>query len=435
MSRFRYTRRNTIRALGSAALFAPFWRVLRGEAQAAIPKRLLLVFSPNGTITDDFFPSGGERDFRFNRILAPLEPMRDKVLVLRGVDEKIGGPSDAHKKGIGQLWTGQELRNDSATGFPKGMSVDQRVADEIGGSTRFKSLELALGLYDASHIYNRMIYRGNGEPVPPETNPQRAFDRAFDGFTAPTGTPGPASDFRQRVRQSVLDRSFDELTELRGQLGREDAHRLEFHADSLRDLETRLATTPIAPIGSGCALPERAAGGLDLSRNRVDPIAVSHMADIATMAFACDLTRVASIMWSRGASATQYPELGVNESHHSLAHRSNTGATRDKLSAIQEWYAGHFLQLLQRLDAIPEGDGTLLDNTLVVWGNELRDGERHRRDSMPFVLAGGAGGAIEMGRYLRFNGASHTDLLTSIVHAFGIREDFGDSRYTSGPLI
>ncbi|MEM9191782.1 MAG: DUF1552 domain-containing protein [Myxococcota bacterium] len=428
----KWTRRRTLGAIGGAAMLAPFWRSLKGEAQAGAPRRLLLVFSPNGTIDDLFFPSGGERNFTLKRILEPLEPFRNKIMVLRGLDMKVQGPGDAHRRGMGSLWTGRPLRRSDNTGWPRGMSIDQRVAEHIGGTTRFRSVELALGLYNVAHINTRMIYRDGGDPVAPETNPQRAFERVFDGFSAPDAPSSPS--VRARVRASVLDQSRGELAALQRYLGAEGRATLEHHADAIRDLEARLSSMPSGMNASSCTVPGAPGRGFDLHQDRVDPDAAKSMHEIITRAFACDLTRVGSVMWCRGGSPTEYPEAGVNEPHHRLAHKPNRGAVRDRLAAIQRWYATLFVDLLERLDSVPEGDGTMLDNTLVVWGNELNDGERHRHNSMPFVMAGGAGGAIEMGRYLQFNSGSHSDLLTTISHAFGVREDFGDGRWSNGPL-
>ena len=429
MSERRWTRRHAMTAMGGAAILAPFWKPLRAGAQGAMPKRIITIFVPNGVVDDEFFPSGGERDFQLKRGLAPLEPFRNKIMVVRGVDLKVQGPGDAHKRGTGGLFTGRPLRSNTPSGYPRGISVDQRVADEIGGATRFPSIQAAVAMYTDSQTNTRMSYREGGVPLAPEKDPRRLFNRLFDGFVPAGNTPDPRQEFRARLRRSILDRSTAELQELRRRLGREDAARLDFHAETLRELEVRLSETPTT--SASCTLPGEVSGSLNLHQDYLDPVVLRHMQEIIVRAFACDLTRVASLAMGRGSTPVVPPGLGIGGSHHSLAHNG----ARSQLVRIDEWYASRVADLLELLDSVPEGGGTLLDNTLIMWGNELRDGQNHRYTSLPLVLAGGAGGAIEMGRYLSFNGASLNDFLTSVVHAFDIRENFGDPRWTNGPLF
>lgn len=215
MSR-RTSRRAFLGGVGAAAITLPFWRVLRGEAQPpAFPKRLLLVFSPNGTWPDEFFPGGGERDFTLGRILAPLEAHRDRLLILGGVDQSITetGPGDGHQKGMGCLWTGKELLPGDVMGgceacppvsWSSGMSVDQRVALEIGGETRFRSLELGVDNGNAENVWTRMIYRGAGEPLPPEDDPHAAFERVFGDLGAdPLGAERRRTLRQRQIRPRV----------------------------------------------------------------------------------------------------------------------------------------------------------------------------------------------------------------------------------------
>lgn len=439
MSR-RTSRRAFLGGLGAAAITLPFWRVLRGEAQLpTFPKRLLLVFSPNGTWPDEFFPGGGERDFTLGRILAPLEAHRDRLLILGGVDQSITetGPGDGHQKGMGCLWTGVELLPGDVMGgcdacppvsWSSGMSVDQRVALEIGGETRFRSLELGVDIGNAENVWTRMIYRGPGEPLPPEEDPHAAFERVFGDLGAdPLG-----AERRRTLRQSVLDYARGDFERLAPRLGRDDRMKLESHLTSVRELERRLATTP--EVGAACVAP-MLGEPVDLGNDENNPAVLARMTELMVMAFACDLTRVGSIQWNNSVGQSSFPWLGFTDRHHDLSHEGDSnGEAVEKIIRINTWYAEQFASLLDQLDAIPEGDGTLLDNTLVVWGNELGKGNSHSLRDMPFVLAGGGGG-FEMGRSLRFDGASHCDLLTSILAGFGIDERFGDSRYVTGPLL
>ena len=305
----RWTRRQAMTAMGGAAALAPFWKPLRADAQMGVPKRLITVFSPNGVVDNEFFPSGGERDFRLNRGLAPLERFRDKIMVVRGVDLKVQGPGGAHDRGVGGIFTGRPLRAGNSYGFPRGISVDQRVAQEIGGETRFPSLQAAVAVYDTAQIHTRMSYRDGGEPIAPEKNPGRLFNRVFEGFVPQGATPDPQREFRGRLRRSILDRSMSELQELRQRLGREDAERLDFHTETLRELEVRLNETPA--VGAGCALPQEVSQGLDLHQDTLDPAALRHLQEIIVRAFACDLTRVASLAMGRGSMGVIPRGLGL----------------------------------------------------------------------------------------------------------------------------
>ncbi len=437
----RWRRRAFLGAVGAGAITLPFWRSLKGEAQVtSFPKRLLLVFSPNGTWPDEFFPSGGERDFTFRRILAPLEPLRNKVMILDGVDQRITsvGPGDGHQKGMGCLWTGVELLPGGTMGgcdscppvsWSSGMSIDQRVALHIGNESPFRSVELGVDNGNNENVWTRMIYRAPGEPLPPEDDPRQAFDRLFGNLDS---DPRDA-ERRRLLRQSVLDYARGDFERLSPRLGSEDRRRLDSHLTAVRELEMRLQNTP--NVGAACEIPTVGDPG-PLNQDASNPAVIQSMTDLVTMAFACDLTRVASIQWNNSVGQSTFPWLGFNDRHHDLSHEGDSnGAAVEKIIRINEYYAERFAALLTQLDAIPEGDGTLLDNTLVVWGNELGKGNSHTRNRIPWVLAGGAGGAIEMGRYLSFSNRSHCDLLTAINHAFGIEEGFGDSRFQGGPIV
>jgi hypothetical protein len=440
-NRSTFARRTFLGAAGAAAITMPFWRTLSSRAQEApIPKRLLLLFSPNGTIPQEFFPTGTERDFSFKRILAPLTPFKDQIVVLEGVDQSITytGPGDGHQKGMGCLWTGVELLPGDTMGgcescppvsWADGMSVDQRVAEHIGNESRFRSIELGTRV-GGENVWTRMIYRGAGQPLPPETSPWRAFDRIFGTLTEDPG----AAERRRRLRSSVLDFARSDFERLRPRLGRTDRERLDSHLEAVREIEVRLDNT--GGIGAACAAPEMG-GALDLNDDNNYPEIVRLQTDLMVMAMACDMTRVGSIQWNQSVGQASFPWLGFNDRHHDLSHEGDSNNdVVEKLIRINTWYAEQVAYLLERMSAIPEGDGTLLDHTLVVWGNELAKGNSHERRNMPFLLAGSAAGAIETGRYLRFDGASHNDLLVSIVNAFGIEIDcFGDSRYCGGPLI
>jgi len=438
-------RRSFVRAAGVGAAAAPFLKILDTKAQMAPPpQRLLIFFSANGTMPDAWVPDGGERDFRFRRILEPLEPHRDDLLILQGIDQRStnSGPGDGHQKGMGHILTGSDLLPGDTGGgcgscapvsWASSISIDQLVANRIGTETTFRSLELGVQT-GGSNIWTRMVYRDGGEPLPPENDPYRAFERIFGDFDGdPFGI-----ERRQRQRQSVLTSVQSDFDRLQSRLGRSDRERLQVHLDTVRELERRLET-PTEGLGAHCAPPELG-GRMDPQRNDNFPAMLGLQMDVATAAFACDLTRVASIQASRSVSQVSFPWIGVNDRHHDLSHEGdgNTSA-KEKIIEINRWYATQFGELLTRLKSVPEprldgSMGTMLDNTLVVWVNELGKGNSHTRNDMPFVLAVNANGRFDTGRFLRLD-RPHNDLWLTIARAYGVEVDrFGDPRFNEGEL-
>lgn len=430
-------------AAGAAGVAsAGFWKPIVARAQGSAPvKRLLLVFSPNGTIPDEFFPSGGETNFQLGQILEPLAPYRQHLLILDRIDQKIVrySPGDGHQTGMGCLWTGMELmpgdnkggcNNCAPVSFAGGMSIDQRIAPRIRGNAFLPSVELGTDVGNAENVWTRMIYTGPNAPLPPEQNPWRAFDTLFANVNVDATT----RDRERRMRRSVLDFARGQLTAMSPRVGTEARLGLERHAEALRELERRIDAMAMA--GAACSVPNLGAEVNNVNADSAFPQMVQAMTDLMVMAFACDRTRVGSIQWNRSVGGMTFPHLGVPDGHHSLSHEGDSNnSAKNKLIQINRWYAEQMAYLLGRLAAIDEGGGKMIDHTLVVWGNELGKGNNHTRNRIPFLLAGNVGGFFRTGRYVTYsNGQSHTDLLTAISHAFGDARNFGDPRVTNGPL-
>ncbi len=438
-------RRNFLRAAGGSALALPLLNFVdRRHVSAApteFPKRLVLMFSPNGTIPGAWTPGGGETDFTLGSILAPLAPHRDKLLILDNVDMESAhhGPGDGHQTGMGSLWTGIELLagtefkggGDSGTaGWGGGPSVDQHIAKTVGATTKFPSLELGVQVSGAT-VWSRMSYRAANQPVPPENDPGKAFDRVFGALGAdPTGL----AKLRAR-RQSVLDAVTKDFAGLQPKLASEDRAKVAQYADALRDIETRLDAGGL--LGGACVKPSRPAISSLTDATKFPDIGRMQM-DLLVMALACDLTRVGSIQWSNSVGGKVHSWLGITEGHHDLSHNGDSdAASQDKLVKINKWYAEQMAYLIAAMKKIPEGSGTMLDNTVIVWGNELGVGNRHTRRDVPFVMAGGCGGYFKTGRYLKYPaGTKHNNLLVSLCHAMGLGEQktFGNPAYCTGPL-
>jgi hypothetical protein len=277
-----------------------------------------------------------------------------------------------------------------------------------------------------------MIYRAGNQPLPPEDNPAAVYDRVFADLHT---DPAELLRVRQR-RASILDSVSTEYGRLQGRLGSADRARLEAHLTAIREVETRL-TGPTLAERAQCRDPSLAP--VEAALNDAYPTVGAQQIDLLLMALACDITRVASLQWSRSVSQTRFTWLGINEGHHDLSHLGDDDAVaQGKLERINHWYAAQFAALIAGLKAIPEGDGTMLDNTLLLWCNELAKGNVHGHADAPYVLAGRAGGGLRTGRFLSFAGGasvSHNDLLVSLLNALGLPDTtFGNPDWCQGPL-
>jgi hypothetical protein len=391
-----------------------------------LPKRLIIFFTPNGTVRESFTPTGGETDFKLGEILEPLAAHRDDLLILDGIDMESSyhGPGDnAHWSGMGHLLTGTSLIDlGEGVMWGGGISVDQLVAESASAETKIRSLELCVE-QSAPTIIGRMSYLGPQKPVPPDPDPHRVYQRLFESATPEV----------RRARRSVLDAVGEDLSDLRKELGAEDRLKIEAHLEAVRDVERRLDIHTWT--GAECAMDEPPEGIAS------DFVAAGKLqTDLLVMALACDRTRVASLMWSRGVSTTSMTWLGITTPHHELSHAAPTDAeARASLTAINRWYAERFAALLAALKAVPEGHGTLLDRCAVLWCNELSEGDVHSRRGIPLVIAGRCGGYFKTGRFLKYGGAeggaAHNDLLISLCNAMDVDvKTFGDPAFCSGPL-
>jgi hypothetical protein len=434
----RLNRRKFLTAVGAGAaagaavpLLSPFGT----RADGATPKRLVVIFTPNGTIPENFWPTGPEADMRLGRILEPLAPYREQMMVLAGLDmdTRAEGPGNGHTKGIGHLLTGIELLEGDLvdgmgrpSGYAGGPSVDQVIARHIGEGTRIESIVAGCRVrIPATPVRARLSYRAANEPLVPNDDP-----RSLASFVFGDSTDREAMLRTWERRQSILDHSTGALADLASRVGTEDRLRIEAHQQSVRELERNLA-----PDATLCERPALASG-LDPSAERDYPAISAAQAEIISAAFRCDVSRVASVLYSSTQSGQRFQWLGFDESHHGLSHEpdSNTDA-RSKLTDINRWYAEQVAYYCEQLASHTDPDGTtLLDNTLVVWCNEMGTGNSHSAQNLPFVLIGGGAG-FRMGRHLDFGGRPHNDLLISLMNAYGVDgEIFGDPRYCNGPL-
>jgi hypothetical protein len=447
------SRRTVLRGAGGIAMALPFLNAMARPrrahaATAPVAKRFITFFSSNGTIMDAWQPSGGETDFKLSPILSPLESHRQKLLVLRGLNNEVSyntPGSNPHDMAMGTMMTGRPMKLGPSglgraghiiDGTAGGRSIDQEIASHIGTGTRFTSL--TLGVQSTSTILEPMVlrlsYRGSSDPVIPEDDPKKAFAALF-GDTLASQT---AVASQQKRRGTVLDAVLAEYTGLMSKVGTEDRAKLDRHATSIRELEKQIVAPPAMASCQG-AMPVAPTVSLTpydcLQDGRParcvgDFVTIGKaQLDILVLALACDLTRVATLQWSTAESTTVHSELGISDEHHKMSHDDDAKAAA--LTKVNTWYAQQLGTLLDKLDAIQDADGsTLLDGAVVFWPNELSRGSDHNRRDLPYLLAGKGGGTLRPGRSLRFNGEPHNRLLASFLNMFGVpTTGFGDAAY------
>lgn len=427
----KLSRRQFHFGLGASLLAAPFVNLLRGgvrparAAEAGRASRLIIFFSPNGTVHRHWRPSGSGTNFSFpaGSILEPLAERKSDLVILDGLDFY---GADNHEGGMAAMLTG----GGGAATATGGFSVDQYVASRIGDDTPFPSLELGVQTSAwGGSVQTRMSYRGPGTYAPPDDNPQGVYGRMFGDIT---GDPAEI-DQRLQQRQSILDLVGEELDSLTKAVGTEEKVKLEAHLQAVREVERSLGGVA-APGTCNATVPANVAP----YDNDAFPAIGKAQMDLMVAALACGSTRVASIQWAHTVAPQVFSWLGISEGHHSLSHMDDSNTTGiQQFVAAERWFAEQFKYLLDKLAETPEpdGSGSMLQSSLVVWCKELGDSRLHSCKGVPFVLAGQAGGALETGRYLSFDHAPHTKLLVSICHAMGLDNGtFGDPSYGTGPL-
>jgi hypothetical protein len=419
-----WSRRRFLLGAGGVALALPLLEAFAPRARAAAPpKRLVILFSANGTIKPNWRPTGTETNFTLSPILAPLAPYKSDLVIIDGVDEESSyhGPGDGgHASAMGHCLTGTELIDVGGGDYwGGGISVDQLVAKKVGGSTQLGSLALSVEDHPAT-VMTRMSYTGKLQPVPPIADPRAAFELAF------TAIPPELV----AKRKSVLDVVQDDINDLRPKLGADDRQRVDQHLAAVRDVEQRL------PSHAALCSP-KTPDAVDI--NDFQAVAKLHL-DVMTLALKCDVTRVATLQFSQSRSLTVFPWLDIEQEHHDLSHQSlDDPQVVADLTAINKYYATEMAYLLGQLKAISDGDATLLDHTAVLWLNEMSVGQVHNRRQIPYVIGGSCSGAWKTGRFLDLTDPkgdpTHNQLLLSICHAMGVEVDtFGNPAYCKGPL-
>ncbi len=425
----RMSRRTVLRGAGGVSIALPWMAAMAprlASAQAA-PKRFAVVFFSNGVVTSQWTPTGSETAFTLSPVLAPLKDLQSKIVVLQGVN--MGSASaqggNGHQAGMQNLLTGRRGAG--------GLSIDQAIANRVGMTTKFPSLQLGVAAnaqYQGGY-YTFVSYAGAGKPLTAEDDPRKVFARVF---TDVAGDPGMQLTKLDRKR-SILDLVKADFQVLSPRLGASDRAKLDQHLSGVREIERRLMLGGFS--GGGGKKPAAPPATLSVGNDNF-PMLSSLMMDMMVGAFASDQTRVATLQYSTGQSGTRHagwagpqPSPGY---HHGISHQTDQGSI-DALARVQTWYVQQFAELGKRLQSVTEGNGSLLDNTTVLLVSEVSVGSTHSFKDMPYVLMGGCGGAIKTGRYMSALNRNHNDLFVSLGNAMGVADTiFGDPAYSKGPL-
>ena len=439
------SRRQLLRRLGVGSAVLPFLGnlpSLAGAGSTAPKKRLVIVFSPDGVVKKNFWPTEPGpfatlppvmQPIDLPPILKPLEPFRDQLLMLKGVHDKVRGDGDHHMRGMGCLLTGIELfpgniQGGGATpaGWSSGLSIDQEIKNFLQSrpetTTRMGSLEFGVLVPNKADTWTRMVYAGPNKPVAPIDDPYQMFHRLY----------GQMKD--RESMQSVLDELHEDLATVSSALPTEDRRILEEHTALVRQFEKDLASHH-AEVAHAVPVLEQ---GIVEQNDQMPKISRMQI-ELVVASLAADFTRVASLQYTNSVGQPHMKWIGVEEGQHDLSHEPNSNeAAQEKLTKINTWYAGEVAHLAKRLAETPEpgGHGSLLDHTTILWTNELGEGNSHSLDDIPWLMVG-KGLGFTMGRALDFKGVPHNRFHLAIAHAMGhtglVR--FGNPDYCGdGPL-
>lgn len=395
-------------------------RARAAEATCRPPKRFLAYFFGNGCQKVNWTPPDTGRNYTLSPSLEPLGPVKGDVFVPTGLVHTMARPhvGCSHESGSVAFLTGVNIGVARRGGVDM-TSVDQKIADAVGSCTRLASLQLGLEFIEEENPgRNYISYRGR-TPLPPILNAQLAFDRLFQG-TDPKLSAGAAT-MRASRRTSVLDFVAKEARDLASRLGPTDRHRVDEYLTGVRELEQRLGKVGMG--ASGCVPPSRPAMPTLPFPERLD---VFH--ELIALGFQCDVTRVISFMKGGASSRLNHAFINASGGHHGISHHGNNKANTDKLKIIDRWQVQQFAKLLQRLKA-PDADGkTVLDNSVVFYGSEISDGDKHDNQDTPILLAGRLGGAFSPGQHVKYAGRKQTEVMLAILRAFGVNApQFGDA--------
>jgi hypothetical protein len=404
-------------------------RTLLAQTAARPATRLGFVYFPHGAIMNQWTPATEGAGFEFSPILKPLEPFRDQLNVVTGLAHAAADTTAVHSLSPTTWLSGVRPKATQGVDAYAGVTADQIAARAIGQGTILPSLELAsedpsalFGSCDVDYgcIYlNTLSWATPETPLPMEINPRKVFERLF-------GQGGSPAEREARVRQdrSILDAVRRDAASLQLRLGPSDRRVMSQYLDNVREIERRIQLAGSSQGERDLELPTRPAGvPFDYEEH------VELMYDLMTLAYQADVTRVISFMVSREVTARTYPQVGVFEGHHSVSHHANRAEKIEQNTRIQTYNVGAFSHFLERMRSTPDGDGSLLDHSLLLYGSNMSNSNAHDHFPLPNVVLGGASGRMRGGRHLRYpDRTPMTNLLLSMLDKTGVDlERLGDS--------
>ncbi|MEW4452559.1 DUF1552 domain-containing protein [Bremerella sp. JC817] len=440
------TRRHFLRGLGLAVALPAMESLMPNIAQAASkpattaagdPLRSAFLYVPNGVNVSKWFPEGTGSQYKLNETMQPLQNLRSDFQVLSGLAHTHGfangdGAGD-HARAHSTFLTGARPKKTAGADIQVGVSIDQEMAKHLGSTTRLPSLELSCdgarksgacdSGYSCAYQFN-LSWRTENTPMTAESNPRLVFERLFGRGTGDERQKN--FDRRMSERRSVLDFVMTETKSMSSKLGRNDVHKLDEYLTGVREIEKRIENAehfrdlPQVEMEAPSGIPKDYAQHIRL------------MFDLLALSFQTDSTRVASFMLAHDGSNRNFKEIGVSEGHHSLSHHQNKPETLEKIAKVDKFYVSHLAYFLEKLKSLKDPSGaSILDNSMIVYGSGLCDGNRHNHDNLPLILAGKGGGALQTDRHIQLEAKQRTpmaNLFVSMMDKMGIQDpDFGDS--------
>lgn len=406
----KISRRTVLRGLGTAIALpwletmGPItsWANDSTKARKA-PNRMAFIYVPNGKNMDDWTPKSEGTDYELPAILEPLAAVRNEFLLLTGLTADKARPhgdgGGDHARALGAFLTGAQPRKTDGTDIRAGVSVDQVAASRIGDQTRLSSLEIGCeqgamaGNCDSGYscVYSStMAWRSATQPLPKEVNPKLVFERLF------ANEPDKDRAKRDRTRRSVLDFIREDANDLKGKVSDSDQRKLDEYFASIRDIELRIERAAHLPEIKMPDYPKPTSIPTSMEEH------IRLMCDLMVLAFQADVTRVCTFVIANEGSNKPYPFIGVSEGHHDLSHHGNDAKKKEKIRDINKFHTTQLAYLLSKLKSIPDGDGTLLDHSMIAYGSGNSDGNAHNHDNLPILVAGKGGGTIQTGRHVRY---------------------------------
>ena len=399
-------------------------------SQNIAPNRMAFLYVPNGKNMADWTPKSEGTNFDITPILQPLAKVKDNLMVLSGLTaDKARANGDGggdHARALSAFLTGAQPRKTDGTNIRSGISVDQVAASRIGDKVRLPSIEIGCeqgsmaGNCDSGYscVYSStMSWRSSTQPLPKEVNPKLVFERLFA-----TG-PDAGRAKREARNKSILDYVRDDSKNIANQLGKSDIRKLDEYFTAIRDIELRIERSEKLPaIKVPDAQPPKGIPAVFEEH-------IKQMCDLIVLAFQADITRVVTFVLANEGSNKPYPFIKVPEGHHDLSHHGNDQAKKEKIKQINLFHVSQLAYLLEKLKATKEGEGNLLDHSMIAYGSGNSDGNAHNHDDLPILLAGGGCGTLSSGRHLRFSKETPlNNLWLSMLNRMDINIDrLGDS--------